>query len=87
MLLVFMAFYYQIISRETKYIQLANMFFMMLCVALTIIFVPESPRWLNSKGRYDEAKDSLVRVAAFNGQPVTKSDILLEGEEDETSDA
>ena len=64
---------------------------MMLCMCLTIIIVPESPRWLNSKGRYEEAKDSLVRVATFNGQPVTKSDILLEGEDeglgDETSDA
>ena len=52
---------------------------MFLC--LTIIAVPESPKWLVSKGRFTEAKESLERVARFNGQHVTKDDFVLENED------
>ena len=76
-----MAFYYQVISRQTKYIQLANLAVMIMFLCLTIIAVPESPKWLVSKGRFTEAKESLERVARFNGQPVTKDDFVLENED------
>jgi len=32
-----------------------------------ILVVPESPKWLEAWGRYDEARESLQRAAAFNG--------------------
>lgn len=32
--------------------------------------MPESPKWLHSIGRYKEARESLYRVALFNGTSV-----------------
>jgi hypothetical protein len=32
-------------------------------------FMPESPKFLISKHRYDEARDSINRIASFNNQP------------------
>lgn len=38
-----------------------------LCFALVFCFIPESPRFLASKGRYREAKDCIKRIEAING--------------------
>ena len=47
--------------------------FQHICVYLTILslalfhFIPESPKWLISVGRYDEARQSLKTIARING--------------------
>jgi len=38
-----------------------------ILVFLTFPFLPESPRWLCAKGRFDEAQEVLERVAKVNG--------------------
>ena len=74
------ALYFQRLSRDIKYIQLMNLAVLTLLLCLTIIIVPESPKWLLSKGRYDEARASLMHVARFNGQKVEKEDLVFEAE-------
>ena len=74
------ALYYQYISRDIKYIQLGNMALLVFLLFSFIIFVPESPKWLLSKGRYDEARESFLHVARFNGQFVTKADLVFDTE-------
>ncbi|GBN68285.1 hypothetical protein AVEN_98483-1 [Araneus ventricosus] len=40
-------------------------------------FLPESPRWLVSHEKYEEAADSLMMIAKTNGKKVDRQDILM----------
>ena len=53
-------------------IQLGNIIFISVMTMFTIISLPESPKYLYSKGRFDEARNSLAYVARFNNQPFNK---------------
>lgn len=46
----------------------------------TIIALPESPKYLYSKGRFDEARNSLAYVARFNNQPFDKANVIFDTE-------
>lgn len=64
--LIFLTFWYQFIDHKWFLIQL--IFFILTLIALLyyIFVVPESPKWLYTWKRFQEAKDVLARVARFN---------------------
>ena len=47
------------------------MFVILLVVTIILFFfgVPESPKWLFTKKRFDEAKEVIKKVASFNSVP------------------
>lgn len=42
------------------------------------LFLPESPRWQMATGRYDAARDNLMRLAKCNGHPKHVVDEIIE---------
>jgi len=64
---LFMVGYYKFVSNN--WLGLFNSFFFMGLAGflLVVIYVPESPRFLYSQGRYAEARNVIIKVALFNG--------------------
>ena len=52
----------------------------------TIVGLPESPKYLYSKGRFEEARNSLAYVARFNNQPFQRELVIFDTEGVNTTD-
>lgn len=75
------AFYYQNLSRDINYIQYAHLGVIIILCLVTIVYLPESPKYLHAQGRYDETRQSLATVAYINGiQNFPKDQIVFETE-------
>ena len=66
--LIITAFYFQQISSHIIYLEYAHLGFVVYMILQTLVAFPESPRYDYSKDRFEQAKESLNRVARFNGQ-------------------
>ena len=81
LIIIFTALYYQFISKDIAYIQWCNLFLVSILILFTIVYLPESPKFLHSKERYDEARNSLSLVARVNGiKNFNKEEIIFENE-------
>lgn len=58
--------WYQFIDRGWFLLQLICLILGVLCLIYLIFVVPESPKWLYIKERFEEARNNLVYVAHFN---------------------
>jgi len=67
-----MTIWYQFIDRGWFLLQLVCLILAILTTIYFAIVVPESPKWLYTWHRYDEAREHLVYVASFNGLPENK---------------
>lgn len=61
------AFSYQFIDNSWHTIQIFSLIAIFLLLDYSLIFLTESPQYLYSKGKYDEARASLKYIAEFNG--------------------
>jgi len=61
-------------------LQVANLVFISVITFYAIIAFPESPKYLYSKGKFNEARNALDYIARFNNQPFDKHQIMFETE-------
>jgi len=58
-------FYFYVISKEWLYLQIFGCSLNLL-VFIALFFVPQSPKFLIAKKRYDEARDILKVICEIN---------------------
>ena len=65
---IFICIYFWKISKDWRLLQIPNI--TLTSVGIVFLFtMPESPRFLISKGRFDRAREVFNRIAVFNGYP------------------
>lgn len=60
------AFYFKFLNKDWKYFQLIGISICLVCL-VSVIFIPESPRWLIARGKYKQAFEVFKRIAKVNG--------------------
>ena len=60
------AIYFRSIGKRWEYFELVGLI-MALIALFSVCFIPESPRWLISRGKFKRAFDVYKRIAKFNG--------------------
>ena len=54
-------------ARNILYIELFNLALIVVITFIIIVQLPESPQYLYSRERFDEARTALEQIARFNG--------------------
>lgn len=70
--------YYKFIGNDWEQINLAFVVVAAVNLLIVILYLPESPQFLYTKGRYEEARASILTAASFNGvthDPDTGADL------------
>lgn len=65
--------YFMLISRRWRYLMIADLVLSIFGV-VSLIFMPESPRFLITKKKYDEARKAFNLIAKMNGIGENKAD-------------
>jgi len=74
---IYLTIYYRLISRNWVYPQILGLVITAAPAIVLAKWMPESPKWLYQKGRYEECCQALEKMAAFNGKELTSKDKLL----------
>jgi hypothetical protein len=53
--------------RQWLPLQILNYCIILVCLLFAINYLEESPKFLYNKGRYTEARQTLCKIAMFNG--------------------
>lgn len=66
--IILWSFYYQKLDRNWFPLQMIYFVGGIITLIVAVIVLPESPKYLYSKQRFEEARESLVHIAKMNGK-------------------
>lgn len=66
--IILWSFYYQKLDRNWFPLQLIYFIGGIITLFVAVLILPESPKYLYSKQRFEEARDSLRYIATINGK-------------------
>ena len=67
MTMIYATIYFMFISHDSVYWEYFAVFQNIATILLVLMYVPESPKWLFEKGRFKEARETLMYLAKRNG--------------------
>ena len=76
------AIYFQSVAKRWEFFELVGLGMSIISLC-SVFFIPESPRWLISRGRFTRAFDVYKKIAKFNGALFT--DMIWRLNQDKTS--
>ena len=63
---IFMTLYFMLMN-NWRILLFVNMVVSIIVAYFVLVYMVESPRWLNSKHKFKELRESLMKIALFNG--------------------
>jgi len=74
---IWLTIYYRYISKNWVWPEVFSLGMIVVSWTLILVWMPESPKWLYKKGKFQECNVILRRMAAFNGMPEMPSVRML----------
>ena len=71
-IILFLTFYYRYVSKDTMPLIYIGLALNLISGIVTLVWVPESVRWLVSVREFGRAREALARMATFNGAVVER---------------
>jgi Sugar (and other) transporter len=78
------AIYFRSIGKRWEYFEIVGLSMSLICL-FSVCFIPESPRWLISRGKFKRAFDVYKQIAKFNG--VLFTDMIYRLTRDQTTES
>ena len=66
--LIFISFVYEFITKNSNALEITGIIITLLSLLFVNFFYWESPKFLFNKNRFIESRESLMKIARFNGQ-------------------
>ena len=76
---IFVALYFMLVN-NWRILFLINMVISVIVAYFVFVYMVESPRWLNSKHKFKELRECLMKIAIFNGNKDKFTKFLEENE-------
>jgi hypothetical protein len=66
--LIFISFFYEFMTKNSNVLEITGIIITLFSLLFVNFFFWESPKFFYNKNRFTESRESLMKIARFNGQ-------------------